>query len=365
MSVKTEMKTYQVSDVLSPEDLAVFEGDAERFSHETFSSNEPAPSKEKVLELLAFQRMGEHQLAAGIQQVHLLEQVGRMSKANGILGKGNTGEDVKNLQQQLNEWRVANGKLPIKADGIFGAKTEEALKDFQTSTGLQTDGLAGPNTKARLNLENSNDFQQLNPSTQNRIRGYLNSYQKDPGSRDNLLKLAKDPNFNMLPPQTQDAALDTLSKNPGNIKHTDDVIRTTKDMTKLELTPEFQKLPENIQSYIRNSMFDYSNNIESRMYLSDLVKSNAFGNLTQTQQLQVLVTNSDGNPSINLARMQTMIQTHGFQGMEQIEKNQILDLAIINASNPQKLDELGLLLDSPEFVNASKSEQQARLTQFE
>lgn len=288
MSVKTEMRTYHVSDFLSPEDLSVFGEDAEKLGQQTFGSNDPAVSKEQVLEMLGSYRMAEHQRAADLLQAQLLRQVGTISKANGVLGKGSTGEDVKNLQQQLNEWLVANGKTPIKADGIFGPKTEEAVKEFQTASGLQTDGLAGPNTKARLDLENSRDFQQLNPRTQMRIRDYLNSYQKDPAARDNLMKLAKDPNFNVLPQQTQDVALDTLSKNPGSAKHIDDVISTTKDVTRLELTPEFQKLPAEIQDRIGYSMFDHSNDMASRISLSNLVQSQAFVTLTKDEQQMVL-----------------------------------------------------------------------------
>jgi putative peptidoglycan binding protein len=283
----------RVSDVLSPEELQTLGPDAVRLGQQYVSTLGDAEiNKDQVLEMLATQRKFEQQMASVALQAQLL-RLEEVQNAGGILGKGSTGEDVKNVQQQLNEWRVANGKTPIKADGIFGPKTEDAVKEFQTSTGLQTDGLAGPNTKARLSLENSKDFQHLNPRTQLRLRGYLNDYQKDPASRDNLLKLAKDPNFNMLPLETQDAALDTLSKNPGSIKHTDDVIRTTKDMTKLELTPEFQKLSPEIQSSIRHLMFEHSNNTGSRTSLSDLVQSGAFWSLPQADQQMVLDSTSN------------------------------------------------------------------------
>ena len=40
-----------------------------------------------------------------------------------LLKKGDTGENVKVLQTALG----------VKADGVFGPKTEEAVKAFQTS----------------------------------------------------------------------------------------------------------------------------------------------------------------------------------------------------------------------------------------
>ena len=50
-----------------------------------------------------------------------------------ILKKGSSGSAVKTLQQALN----------IIADGVFGAKTEEAVKAFQRKNGLVADGIVG------------------------------------------------------------------------------------------------------------------------------------------------------------------------------------------------------------------------------
>ena len=58
---------------------------------------------------------------------------------------------VDRLQQRLNhlEYRDAAGRaLPV--DGVFGARTEEALIEFQRAHGLPADGLAGPRTLASL-----------------------------------------------------------------------------------------------------------------------------------------------------------------------------------------------------------------------
>ena len=53
---------------------------------------------------------------------------------------------VENLQIVL----AALGYQPGTADGIFGARTEAALRAFQTDAGLAADGLAGSRTKAAL-----------------------------------------------------------------------------------------------------------------------------------------------------------------------------------------------------------------------
>ena len=59
-----------------------------------------------------------------------------------ILKLGSRGNEVKVLQEKLN----------LKADGIFGPITEEAVKDFQRSNGLEVDGIAGADTLSKLNL---------------------------------------------------------------------------------------------------------------------------------------------------------------------------------------------------------------------
>ena len=59
-----------------------------------------------------------------------------------ILKLGSRGNEVKALQEKLN----------LKADGIFGPLTEEAVKDFQRSNGLEVDGIVGADTLSKLNL---------------------------------------------------------------------------------------------------------------------------------------------------------------------------------------------------------------------
>lgn len=59
-----------------------------------------------------------------------------------VLKLGNRGNEVKLLQEKLN----------LKADGIFGPLTEETVKDFQRSNGLEVDGIVGNNTLSKLNL---------------------------------------------------------------------------------------------------------------------------------------------------------------------------------------------------------------------
>lgn len=60
---------------------------------------------------------------------------------------GSKGEDVKTLQKELN--KLGYG---LTADGIFGAKTETAVRYFQQKKGLAVDGIVGTKTWAALGI---------------------------------------------------------------------------------------------------------------------------------------------------------------------------------------------------------------------
>ena len=58
------------------------------------------------------------------------------------------GDDVVQLQDQLQELGFYDGRL----DGHFGEQTHRALSDYQLNSGLQNDGVCGPDTLRALSL---------------------------------------------------------------------------------------------------------------------------------------------------------------------------------------------------------------------
>ncbi len=66
---------------------------------------------------------------------------------NTIYKRGSRGLIVKEIQFYLDFFARFNNELPrITIDGIFGPKTEEAVKAFQSLYGLTADGIVGRNT---------------------------------------------------------------------------------------------------------------------------------------------------------------------------------------------------------------------------
>ena len=60
--------------------------------------------------------------------------------------RGSTGSEVRQIQEKLKRWGYYKGAT----DGIYGSKTEEAVKRFQKANGLTVDGIIGPITWRNL-----------------------------------------------------------------------------------------------------------------------------------------------------------------------------------------------------------------------
>ncbi|MFA9379509.1 MAG: peptidoglycan-binding protein, partial [Acetanaerobacterium sp.] len=71
------------------------------------------------------------------------------SEAVDVLSKiGSQGDEVKQIQSNLKKWGYYSGAV----DGIYGSKTEKAVRWFQQKNGLTVDGIAGPQTLAAIGI---------------------------------------------------------------------------------------------------------------------------------------------------------------------------------------------------------------------
>lgn len=75
-----------------------------------------------------------------------------------LLTKGSKGADVVKLQERL----IELGYLTGTADGDFGSKTRDAVKEFQRCADLTVDGKAGKQTQQALFSENAPRVQRTN-----------------------------------------------------------------------------------------------------------------------------------------------------------------------------------------------------------
>ena len=90
---------------------------------------------------------------------------------------GSQGSDVKELQKLLNQ----NG-YSLDEDGIFGSKTQSAVRDYQTKNNLTVDGIVGDNTWGALTSGTSSNNAKNN--TQNNTKNSSSGFSYDNFSYD-------------------------------------------------------------------------------------------------------------------------------------------------------------------------------------
>lgn len=74
-----------------------------------------------------------------------------ITPSKGYLEIGDSGADVKTLQQKLNKLRIKDDAgRKLKEDGEFGSATQQSVIRFQKKYGLEVDGKAGKNTINKL-----------------------------------------------------------------------------------------------------------------------------------------------------------------------------------------------------------------------
>ena len=76
------------------------------------------------------------------------------------LRKGARGSEVTRLQKALQSL----GYYTMKVDGIYGNGTIKAVRAFQKSAGLKTDGIAGPQTQGKLYADSGSAAQETVPA---------------------------------------------------------------------------------------------------------------------------------------------------------------------------------------------------------
>lgn len=71
--------------------------------------------------------------------------------ASALSRYGSTGSEVRQIQTRLKNWGYYTGEV----DGIYGSKTEAAVRYFQRKNGLVVDGIAGSKTLAAMGISSS------------------------------------------------------------------------------------------------------------------------------------------------------------------------------------------------------------------
>lgn len=92
---------------------------------------------------------------AAMRNLFALSVIGSMAVGDTppdvILRQGDTGDDVRTLQYMIDYLSFFIPEvLSVEPDGLFGPKTAESVRSFQSYTGVPADGVVGPETWQRL-----------------------------------------------------------------------------------------------------------------------------------------------------------------------------------------------------------------------
>lgn len=97
---------------------------------------------------------------------------------------GSQGDDVKKLQEALNK-----SGYGLNVDGIYGTKTQEAVRKYQQSNGLTVDGITGSQTWGKLFGSGSSGGSSTTPTTQTTPMGTEYDPSKMSGAQADLNKI--------------------------------------------------------------------------------------------------------------------------------------------------------------------------------
>ena len=70
-----------------------------------------------------------------------------------VISQGSRGQTVRTIQTKLKNWGYYTGAI----DGIYGAKTKEAVKYFQRKNNLKVDGIVGTQTLKALGISSGSN----------------------------------------------------------------------------------------------------------------------------------------------------------------------------------------------------------------
>jgi hypothetical protein len=319
------------------------------------------------------------------------------------LGPGSKGPDVEKLQKDLQLWSAMNGQdgsVPA-ITGEYNKETEDAVREFQSSTGLTSDGLAGESTLARMRLERDTKFiglskdvqnqiratfnesvnnpelrdkqvelrmkmetdryfSKLDPSLQDRIRSTFQDFRNNPVAMENLVDLTSSRDFGLYAPrEAQFEAINSFRKNPEDKKHLSNIKDTLADYYQLD-----QNLPKEYagkSNPFLGVMFSYTENPIGRQALMNLSQNPNFSKVDFFQQQRIF----DGlskNPNDESPELINGILLSGSYGKMTSElKNLTLKATGDVASDPEGLRALNDLLNDPNFVRASREDQMAQI----
>jgi peptidoglycan hydrolase-like protein with peptidoglycan-binding domain len=258
---------------------------------------------------------------------------------------------VQDLQKQVNAWRAANGKPPIKEDGFFGPQTQTAVREFQKANGLGVDGEAGVRTQARLSVEDDPTFKALDPSTQGLVRQNLTAAGDHQDQIDNLKTVATQPGFDKLSPDVQKQILQTQWSNRNDADLASNLAAIGGDAT-------FRNLNDATKSQVITNLGALTGYPAGQQNVAKLATAPGFDKLSPTHQKQMLDVLNAKDPGDTKVRdrLITLAGDPKFDAESDATKTAMINLAGDPATPDANVKAATDLTESPAFSQLSDTD---------
>jgi len=400
--------------------------DSQKASSETTTNQEAAETLQQASKNYAASRLSEQGLFTQVLSQQLQSQPAvstpqppiATGASSADLSRGSEGAQVQQLQKELNEWRVSNGMTPIAEDGVFGGNTETAVREFQKATGLKEDGIAGANSRIRMQMENSVEFKSLDPSSQNTLRQCSIDWQNDPAKRSQLNMFVQDSGIATLSMPHQEKAIQSFVQNPDSwmkltgvyandsFRKLDEASKSRlmemgtknikddqymKDLSDFMASPdiygaspgqarkllddfeighspmvkqeEWKNLDPGTQKRLGDLYLSWKEDPEKAQQLWMFVADGALSELSEANRNQV-VDAFEKNPGGWFDRV-GIYANDNFRKMDDSLKSRTLDMTTAHATDPAYIKDLNDLFMSADFYNMSNAEKAQALTDFD
>jgi len=202
-----------------------------------------------------------------------------VEKGGAVIRPGQSGDSVKNVQQALNR---EGASPPLDVSGKYDAKTEAAVREYQTKQGLSADGRVGPETLGRL-LPNADQvkkdpgFSKLDPSVQKELSDRLAKDPKDYAAREALMNVARADGFDKLAPEQQKQILSLHDTAPNDAA-------LAKDLKAISGSSEFRSLKPEHQKLALEQLGKHAGDATARGTLTKLMTNPGFAKMDPHEQ---------------------------------------------------------------------------------
>ncbi len=234
--------------------------------------------------------------------------------------------------------KANDGSLSGKADALQAIKEKVGIKETPATEATGETGGASSDPMAGLS-----------GYTRGQVGGLMDSWKSNPAAKENLTKLATNPEFQQLSEEEQSVVLRKFIQNPER-KNMDKFLTSVKEFADVKADPDFQSLsPDLKEEFTRGFFYVGLNNDQGRADMAALLKDERFTKLPDTIKREAASAFFKGIDDPDFSKgFKDLLSGKGFTGLPETEQSSLLSTIATNPDNRlvgelARLSRLGVL----------------------